>query len=77
VAIQHLILMDFIKLLCLGDESTILPLYKMFFAVKDDVLMELDKLGQSYTAVSKYFQGFSSRKVTETMYVSASRGFLP
>jgi len=74
-AIQHLILMEFIKLLCLVDESAILLLYKTFFAVKGNVLYELDKLSQSYMAVSKYFQGFSSWKVNETMYVSVLLGY--
>jgi len=45
-AIQHLILMVFIKLLCFVDKSTIILPYKLFFAVKGDVLSELDKLGQ-------------------------------
>jgi len=67
--------MEFIKTLCLMDESTVLLPYKTFFAVKGDVLTELDKLSQSYMAVSKYFQGFSSRKVTETIYVSILLGF--
>ncbi len=67
--------MEFIKILCLVDESTILLPYKTFFAVKGNVLTELDKLGQSYMAVNKYFQGFSSRKVMETMYVSVLIGF--
>jgi len=66
--------MEFIKLLCLVDKSTIILPYKTFFAVKGYVLFELDKLGQLYTAVSKYFQGFSFRKVTETMYISILLG---
>jgi len=67
--------MEFIKILHLVDKSTILIPYKTFFAVKGDVLSEPDKLGQSYMAVSKYFQGFSSRKVMEAMYVSVLLGF--
>ncbi len=60
VAIQCLCLMKFIKLLHLVDESTIILPYKFYFALKGDVLFEPEKLGQSYTMVSKYFQGFSS-----------------
>ncbi len=60
-AIQCLCLMEFIKLLCLVDESTILILpYKSYFALKGEVLFEPDKLGQSYTIVSKHFKSFSS-----------------
>jgi len=54
-AIQHLILMEFIKLLCLVDKTTVILPYKIFFAVKGDVLFEPEKLGQLYMAVSKYF----------------------
>jgi len=67
--------MEFIKTLHLVDESTVLLSYKTFFAVKADVLTEPDKLSQSYMAVIKYLQGFSSRKVTETMYVSVLLSF--
>jgi len=74
VAIQCLILIEFIKL-HLVDKSTCILLHKILFAVKGDVLFEQEKLGQSYTAVSKYFQGFSSRKVNETMYISVLLGF--
>jgi len=77
VAIQHLLLMEFIKLLQLVDESTVILPYKTYFALKGDVLFEQEKLGQSYTVVSKYFQSFSSRKVNETMYVSILIGYNP
>jgi len=69
-AIQCLILMEFIKLLCLVDKTTVILPYKIFFAVKGNVLSEPEKMGQSYTAISKYFQGFKSRKVNESMYIS-------
>jgi len=74
VAIQCLILMEFIKLLHLVDESMDILPYKTFLAVKGDVLFKLENLGQLYTAVSKYFQGFSSRKVNEMMYISILLG---
>jgi len=71
-AIQHLCLIEFIKLLCLVN--VILP-YKSFFALKGDVLFDPEKLGQSYTAVRKYFQGFSSCLLNKTMYVSVLIGY--
>jgi len=74
-AIQCLILIEFVQLLCLVDETTVILPYKHSFAVKGDVLFELEKLGQLYTAISKYFQGFTSRKVNESMYVSVLLGF--
>jgi len=73
-AIQCLILMEFIKLLCLVDKTTVILPYKIFFAVNNDVLSEPEKLGQLYT-ISKYFQGFDSRKVNESMYVSVLLGY--
>ncbi len=76
-AIQCLILLKFIKLLYLVDESTIILPYKTFFAVKGDVLVEPDKLGQLYTAVSKYFQKISSKKVNETIYISVILCLIP
>jgi len=41
-----------------------------FFALNDKVLYKPDKLGQSYTAISKYFQGFCSQCIMDKMYVS-------
>jgi len=55
-AIQCLLLMEFIKLLHLVNKSAVILPYKIFFAVKGDVLSEPDKLGQLYMAVSKYKQ---------------------
>jgi len=44
-AIQCLILMEFIKLLCLVDKFTVILPYKIFFAVKGNVLFEPENLG--------------------------------
>jgi len=68
--IQCLCLTEFIKLLYLVDELTIILPYKSYFVLKEEVLVEPDKLGLSFTAVSKYFQGSSSLQLNETIYVS-------
>jgi len=44
--------------------------YKSFFAFDEEVLHKPDKLRLSYTAISKYFQGFCSQKIMDKMYVS-------
>jgi len=77
MAIQHLILVELIKLLHLVDESTVLLPYKTYFAQKGGVLSEPEKVGQSYTVVSTCFQRFGSQKVNETMYVSILLGYNP
>jgi len=75
MASQSLCLTEFIKILCLVDESTVILNYKSFFVLKEDILFEPEKLDQSFTVVSKYFQGFSSWHLNETMYVSVLIGY--
>jgi len=70
MAIQCLYLTKFLTLICQVDETAVLLPYKSFFALNKEVLYAPDKLGQSYTAVSKYFQGFFSHKIMDKMYVS-------
>ena len=70
MAIQRLYLSEVLTTIRLVDETAVLLPYQSFFALNEEVLFEPDKLGQSYTAVSKYFQGFRSQKITDRMYVS-------
>jgi len=70
MAIQHLYLSEFLTTICLVDEIAVLLPYKSFFALNKEVLYEPAKLGQSYTAISKYYQGFCSQKIMDRMYVS-------
>jgi len=70
MAIQCLYLLAFLTLIHWVDKTAVLQLYKSFFALNEEVLYEPDKLGQSYTAISKYFQGFCSQKIGDRMYVS-------
>jgi len=55
MVIQHLYLSDFLTTIHRVDETAVLLPYKSFFALNEEVLYEPGKLGQSYTAVSKYF----------------------
>jgi len=57
------------------DETAVLLPYKTFHALNGDVLYELEKLSQSFMAVSKYFQNFHSLPLNGTMYVSVLVGF--
>jgi len=57
------------------DEPAVLLPYKSLYALNEEVLYKLDKLGQSFMAVSKYFQGFCSQHLTEIMYVSVLVGY--
>jgi len=68
--IQHLYLTKFLAAICCIDESTVLLPYKSFFALNEEVLYKPDKLGQSYMAVSKYFQGFCSQHIMDRMYIN-------
>jgi len=52
------------------DETAVLLPYKLFYALNEEVLYKPDKQGQSFMAVSKYFQGSCSQCLTEIMYVS-------
>jgi len=70
MAIQCIYTTKFLTLICCVDETAVLLLYKSFFALNKEVLHEPDKLGQSHTVVSKYFQGFHSYKITDKMYLS-------
>jgi len=70
MAIQCLYLTKFLSAIHQVDESAVLLPYKSFFALNEEVLYKLDKLGQSYTSISKYFQGFHSQNIMERMYVS-------
>jgi len=70
LAIQHLCLTKFITTMHWVDETTVLLPYKTFHALNGNVLLEPDKLGQSFMAVSKYFQNFCSLPLNGTIYVS-------
>jgi len=58
MAIQHLYLTQFLTSIHQVDETAALLSYKSFFALNEEVLYKPNKLGQSYTAMSKHFQGF-------------------
>jgi len=58
MAIQYLYLTQFLTSIHHVDETAVLLLYKAFFTLNEEVWYEPDKLSQSYTAVSKHFQGF-------------------
>jgi len=70
MAIQRLYLSAFMTTIHWVDETAVLLLYKSFFALNEEVLYKPNKLRQSYTAISKYFQGFRSQKIGDRMYVS-------
>ncbi len=70
MAIQCLYLTKFLAAICRVDESAVLLPFKSYFALNEEVLSEPDKIGQSYMAVSKYFQGFRSQRITDQMYIS-------
>ncbi len=61
MAIQRLYLSAFLTTIRRVDETAVLLPYKSFFALNEEVLYKPDKLGQSYTVISKYFQGFCSQ----------------
>jgi len=61
-AIQCLFLMVFIKLLCLVDESTVILPYKIFFAVKGDVLFELESWVSCILLSASTFKVFALEK---------------
>jgi len=75
MAIQCLCLAEFLTIICHVDETAVLLPYKMFYALNGEVFYEPDKLGQSFMAASKYFQGFHSQHLTENMYLSMLVGF--
>jgi len=58
MAIQCLCLAKFLIIICHVDETAVLLLYKTFYALNKEVLYKPNKLGQSFTTISKYFQGF-------------------
>jgi len=64
-AIQRLYLMEFLAAIRRVDESAILLPFKTYFALNEDVLSNPDQIGQSYTAISKYFQGFRPQRITD------------
>ncbi len=70
MAIQHLYLSAVLTTIRWVDETVVLLPYKTFYALNEDILYEPNKLGQSYAAISKYFQGFRSQKIGDRMYVS-------
>ena len=70
MAIQRSYLTTFLTSIRRVDETAVLLPYTTFNALNDEVLYEPDHLGQSYTAIRKYFQGFRSQKITDRMYVS-------
>jgi len=57
------------------DETAVLLPYKSFYALNKEVLYKPGKLGQSYTAISKYFQGFCSQCLMKMMYVCSLAGY--
>jgi len=70
IAIQCLYLTKFLAAIRRVDESAVLLPFKSYFALNKEVLSKPDKIGQSYTAVSKYFQGFRPQRITDRMYIS-------
>ncbi len=70
IAIQRLYLTEFLAAIRRVDESAVLLPFKSYFALNEEVLSEPDKIGQSYMAVSKYFQGFHSQRISDRMYIS-------
>jgi len=76
LAIQHLCLAKFLTIIHHDvDETAALLPYKLFFALNGEVLFKPNKLGQSFMAVNKYFQGFCSQHLTETLYNSVLVGY--
>ncbi len=57
------------------DETAVLLPYKSFYALNKEVLYKPGKLGQSYTTISKYFQGFCSQCLMKMMYVCILVGY--
>jgi len=70
MSLQRLYLTEFITSICQVDTTAVLLPYKSFFALNEEVLHDPAKLGRSYTAISKYFQGFHSQRITDKMHVS-------
>jgi len=70
MAIQRSYLTSFLTTIHRVDETAVLLPYGNINALNEEVLYEPDCLGQSYTAIRKYFQGFHSQKITDRMYVS-------
>jgi len=70
MAIQPFYLTEFLTTIHQVDETAVLLPYKSFFGLNKEVLYKLYKLGQSYTAIIKYFQAFSSQKIMDRMHVS-------
>jgi len=75
MGIQCLCLTKFLTTICQVDETAVLLPYKSFYALNKEVLYKPDKLGQSYTAISKYFQGFHSQCMMDKMYISILVGY--
>jgi len=67
--------MEFLTIICQVEETAIILPYKSFYALNEEVLYESAKLGQSYMAVSKYFQGFCSHCLMDKMYISILVGY--
>ncbi len=53
MAIQCLYLLAVLTTIHQVDETAVLLPYKTFYALNEEVLYEPNKLGQSYTAISK------------------------
>jgi len=70
MAIQRLYLAEFLAAIHRVDESAVLLPFKSYFALNEEVLSEPDKIGQSYTAISKYFQSFHPQRISDRMYIS-------
>jgi len=70
MAIQRSYLTSFLTTIRRVDETAVLLPYGTINALNEDTLHEPDRLGQSYTAIRRYFQGFRSQKITDRMYVS-------
>jgi len=60
MAYQCLCLAKLLTIIHHVDETAVLLLYKTFYALNEEVLYKPNKLGQSFTVISKYFQGFCS-----------------
>jgi len=75
LAVQHLCLEEFLTSIQLCNESAVLLPFKAYYAQNDDVLQDPGKLGLSFTAISKYFQGFHAVHLKDKMYLAILIGY--
>jgi len=75
LAIQRLCLEEFITSIRLCDESAVLLPFKAYYPQNDDILQDPGKLGLSFTAISKYFQGFRAVPLKGKMFLAILVGY--